>query len=356
MIMIKKTIILTMLAASSVSAMAQRIEAKNDVIDCGNVMYEVPVTVKFELRNDGGLMTIKEVKPGCGCTAVEYPRNPIRSGEAFTVTATYDCRQMGHFFRDFEIVSDAFTEPFYIAMRGNVVKKVKNFIGDFPYTFDVIKADENNIEFDNVNRGEHPVKKINIANTSSQPISPVVMHLPNYLKAQVSPTTIAPGKQGVITISLDSKKLRDYGLAQTSVYLGANPGDKVSPDKEITVSAVLLPSFAEMTESDLAKAPQIRLSQDNLDLGNFNGKSKKSGTVVIENVGREELDISSLQMFTTGISVKLNKTKLQPGEQTKLKVTADARLIKKVRSKPRVLMITNDPLKPKVIIEILIGN
>lgn len=33
------------------TASAQQITAKNEVIDCGNVIYEHPVTVKFELQN-----------------------------------------------------------------------------------------------------------------------------------------------------------------------------------------------------------------------------------------------------------------------------------------------------------------
>jgi hypothetical protein len=57
-------------------------------------------------------------------------------------------------------------------------------------------------------------------------------------------------------------------------------------------------------------------------------------------------------MFTSGMKVKLNKTKLQSGEQAKLKITVDAKEIKKARSKPRVLMITNDPKRAKVIINV----
>ena len=42
-----QSIILSLLAMASLDAMAQRISAKNEIIDCGNVLYESPVTVKF---------------------------------------------------------------------------------------------------------------------------------------------------------------------------------------------------------------------------------------------------------------------------------------------------------------------
>jgi uncharacterized protein (TIGR00255 family) len=81
-------------------------------------------------------------------------------------------------------------------------------------------------------------------------------------------------------------------------------------------------------------------------------RGKVEVSVSVDNIGKSELDISSLQMFTTGLKVKLNKTHLQPGEQATLKITADTKALRAARSKPRVLMITNDPMKPKVVINI----
>jgi len=57
-------------------------------------------------------------------------------------------------------------------------------------------------------------------------------------------------------------------------------------------------------------------------------------------------------MFTTGLEVSLNKTELQPGESTRLKITAEAEGLKKAQQKPRILMITNDPDNAKVVINV----
>lgn len=179
------------------------------------------------------------------------------------------------------------------------------------------------------------------------------MHLPDYLQAVVSPSKLAPHHAGMIVVSLDSKKLRDLGLNQTAVYLGGKPGEKVAPDKEIAVSAVLLPDFKELTEAERANAPKIKVSATNLDLGTFSGKKKLKGEIIITNEGKSTLDISNMQVFTVGVNVALNKRQIAPGEMAKLKVTAVAEELKKARSrKPRLLMITNDPGMPKVVIQI----
>ena len=355
-----RIILFTTLIIYSAACSSQRLTAVNDVIECGSVLYEQPVTARFELTNSGGSLTVTDVHSGCGCTTVDYPKTPIRDGGKFVISATYDARQLGHFSRDIAVYTDASDKPLYLTMRGVVVEEIVGFAGTYPFTLDGILTDKNDIEFDDVVRGDYPIQKINIKNDCEFPVSPVVMHLPKWLKANIAPTTIHPGRQGVVTLVLDSRMLRDYGLTSTSVFLGAYPGDKVSLEKEITVSAVLLPSFIDMTAEQYARAPQITLSAgsddkyagDTLHLGHLSGKSKKSGTIIIGNNGQSELEISSLQMFTDVLSVKLNKTHLRPGEQAKLKVTAYANRLSRARSQPRVLMITNDPQNPKVVIKI----
>ena len=341
-----------MLAFAALDAQAQRISAKHEVIDCGNVMYETPVTAKFELRNKGNDLVIDTVRTSCDCVVADYPKGTIAKGDNFTVEVTFDARQLGHFYKEAAIYSNASDKPFYLTMQGVVVDHLTDYTGVYDFTLGKVRADKNNIEFDDVNLGETPMQKIHFINNGSESVTPVVMHLPNYLTATVSPTTVAPGHTGVATITLNSTKLRSYGLTQSSVYLGMYPGDKVSDDKEISISAVLLPEFRNMSETQRRNAPVMKLSTETLDLGSFDGKADKSGTIIIENQGHSRLNISSMQMFTTGLKVRLNKSRLDPGESAKLKITAYRKQLKNARSKPRVLIITNDPNKSKVVIHV----
>ena len=84
----------------------------------------------------------------------------------------------------------------------------------------------------------------------------------------------------------------------------------------------------------------------------FGKKEKLKRTIIVSNKGKSVLDISTLQLFTRGIDVMLPKRQLRPGESTKMKITGHADILKTVRRRPRILMITNDPTKQKVIIEI----
>ena len=95
-------------------------------------------------------------------------------------------------------------------------------------------------------------------------------------------------------------------------------------------------------------APHLHLSAEELSLDAHH----KNGTIIMTNNGKSALKISSLQMFTGGVKVKLPKSELQPGESTKLRVTIIPDQIRKARSQPRILMITNDPENSKVVITI----
>ena len=96
-------------------------------------------------------------------------------------------------------------------------------------------------------------------------------------------------------------------------------------------------------------APKMFLSKEQVDIA-FDGKSKRKEEIQISNIGRTPLTISALQMFTDGLEISLGKKTLQAGESTKLKITAMRDQLLKARTKPRILMITNDPDKSKVII------
>ena len=341
-------------ALLALPASAQKITTQHEVVDCGQVKFRHPVTAEFVMKNEGNKpLVIHNMLKSCGCTEVEYPKKSIAAGESFVVKAVYDAKQMGTFNKQVCLYTNAADEPFILSMRGRVVSNVVDFAGPYNEMLGEIKSDVQEVEFDDVNRGDRPVHRIHIFNPTDQMMEPVVMHLPNYLQAQVSPSKVAPRHSAVVTLVLDSKKLRDLGLKQTSIYLGERPGDKIAPEKEIVVSSVLLPAFDNMTAAKKALAPKAELSTTNLDLGSFGNRKKLKGEVLITNKGKSKLEIRSMQMFTMGLQVQLKKSKIEPGETVKMKVTVVKPDLKKSRAKnPRILMITNDPDNAKVVVKI----
>ena len=347
----KRLITIPLMALAMLPASAQRIVATNTTIDCGRVGFEQPVTATYELRNKGKRrLVIESVRTDCGCTAVDFPKE-VAAGDNFTIKMTYDARQLGHFYKMAAIKSNGSQTPVYLTMRGIVLAEVEDYAGNYPLEMGELKLDKNELEFDDVNKGDIPMQQIHIYNNGLEPMTPNMMLLPQYLTAEVTPEILIPGKKGVITVKLDSEKLRDYGLTQTTVYLGKKLGETVSPDNAIHVSTILLPDLKDM-EGDLSHAPQLQISTTDIDFTNFDGKSKKTAEITLFNAGKSLLKISSLQLFTTGLKVTLDTREIAPGQSAKLKVTGYAAEIQQKHGRHRILMITNDPEHAKVVVNI----
>ena len=344
----KRLIITPLMALVLMPASAQKLSVTSTTVNCGRTGFEQPVTATFELRNKGlKRLVIEDVHPDCGCTAVEYPKE-VGVGDKFTIKMTYDARQLGHFHKMAAVKSNGSKKPVYLTMTGVVLPEMLDYTGDYPVSMGDLLLDKSELEYDDVNKGDTPVEEIHVMNNGTKKMTPNVMHLPPYLSAIVQPETLAPGRSGTITVMLNSEKLRDFGLTQTSVYIAKELGEKVSQNNEMPVSVVLLPPL----NTSNAAEPKLQISATDIDFTDFGSKSKKTAEITLLNVGQAPLTISSLQMFTSGLKVTLGNRDIAPGQSTVLKVTGFAEELQKLRARPRILMITNDPTNPKIVINI----
>lgn len=318
----------------------------------GTVLWQTPATATFTLTNKGTApLRITNVRTDCGCTATEWTTTPIAPGGEGTVRATYNAELLGHFNKGLAVYTDQSSEPIYLTLVGTVA--LENFTpsaSDFPVAMGEYFLSTDNVEFDDVNKGDVPVQTISLLNASRKSYRPELMHLPSYLSASYDPAVIQPGRSGRILLTLASSELSNMGLTQTSIYLSRFPGDRVSKETEINVSTTLLPDFIA-TASSAALAPRCTLDSTHIRLVLPEKKKKATGQIVLRNTGRTPLDISALQVYNPGIGVSLGKQRIQPGEEEKLKITV-SRASSYFKGRRRILLITNDPDNPKVVVDV----
>lgn len=320
----------------------------------GQIEWKRPVTVQYTVTNTGNEpLVLSEVEPDCACTDVRWTKTPIAPGEKGTVDVTFDAEALGHFQKSVAIFTNAAPHLVYLKFDGEVVTEISDFTRTHPYQIGQIRIDRNEIDFPDVQRGEHPVMYLSVVNLSDKPYEPVLMHLPSYLTMESNPEVLQQGERGTVKLTLNSEKLTDLGLTQSSVYLSRFLGDKVGEENEISVSAILLPDFSNLTETERLNAPVISLSADSIDLSQTLARKKRAHQdITLTNTGRSPLQISKLQVFHPAVNVRLKKTVLAPGESTRLRVSVTKRNIGKHRRHLRLLLITNDPTHPKVTINI----
>lgn len=347
---------LYLLVAVAFATLSQpRFTSNTEMYSFGQIEWKHPVTAQYVITNTGDYpLVLTEVEPDCACTVAQWTKTPIAPGAKGTVSVTFDAEALGRFRKSVAIYINAEPHLVYLHFNGEVVREIKDFTKTHPYQVGQIRIDKNSIDFPDVQRGEKPVVHIGVVNLSDRPYEPVLMHLPSFLQMEVKPNVLQKGEKGIISLALNSEKLTDLGLTQTSVYLARFSGDKVGEENEIQVSAVLLPDFSDMTEAEKANAPAISLSAKEVNLSPLLVKKAKAHQdILITNTGRTPLQIRKLQIFHPAVGVSLKKKVLQPGESTRLRVTVQKKSIGKTRRHLRVLMITNDPMQPKIEINIL---
>ncbi|MBO5699693.1 MAG: DUF1573 domain-containing protein [Bacteroidaceae bacterium] len=316
----------------------------------GEVKWQMPTRLVFEVQNVGDQpLQLIDVVPDCDCTAAQWSEAPIEPGKKGEIVVLFDATLLGTFQKSIAVLTNENQQPTYLHFSGKVVKNVKYTSADFNSHMGEIHTSTDVIEFNNVQKGEMPKATITIFNGSSRAFHPELMFLPDYLSAVSMPDYIEPGQIGELHIELNSNLLRDMGLTQTSVYLSRFIGDRISPENEISISATVIPQLSVSPEQ-LKFAPQIELSDTLLTIGDFGKKKKLKKKLLIKNTGASDLNIERIQLYNPGMNISINKSSIKPGESAKVNITLFAD--NKRKGSQKILLITNDPRKPQVIIEL----
>jgi hypothetical protein len=105
-------------AAKPVSGMAW----KAKTIDLGKIEQGKPVTVEFEFTNPSMVpLIINDVKPNCGCTVADYPKEPVAPGKSGKIKVTYNAASSGPFTKSTSVSSNSEEGMVQLIIKGEVV-------------------------------------------------------------------------------------------------------------------------------------------------------------------------------------------------------------------------------------------
>jgi hypothetical protein len=70
-------------------------------------------------------LILKNVRPTCGCTISEWPKEPIKSGEKGIIKIKYNTHLTGNFTKSINVYSNATEEPVLLVIKGKVEAAAK---------------------------------------------------------------------------------------------------------------------------------------------------------------------------------------------------------------------------------------
>lgn len=112
---------------SSFGSTGAIIEFENTEHDFGTIPYKGEGTYEFVFKSKGEEpLVLKNVRPSCGCTTPEWPKNPVKKGEKATIKVTYNTKITGSFSKKISVYSNASDAPIVLLVKGRVEEAKKD--------------------------------------------------------------------------------------------------------------------------------------------------------------------------------------------------------------------------------------
>ena len=122
-------------AEARTSAHAGEVKVKNPnapvarydktVFDFGDLTQNQPGTASFTLSNEGKEpLIISAARASCGCTNLNYAKDPILPGKSTTISVTYNAAALGSFSKTITVTTNADEQPVVLQIKG-IVQPVK---------------------------------------------------------------------------------------------------------------------------------------------------------------------------------------------------------------------------------------
>lgn len=90
------------------------------VLDFGSFPKEAKQERSFVLTNTGKeLLVIQDIITSCGCTKVEYSKEPVRPGETLEVKVIYEAEKAEHFNKTVTVYCNSRNSPICFHVKGN---------------------------------------------------------------------------------------------------------------------------------------------------------------------------------------------------------------------------------------------
>jgi hypothetical protein len=109
-------------SGQSSDSVQSSIEWSYKAYDFGKVPQGKPVTVEYQFKNPSMVpLIINSVRPSCGCTIADYPKEPIQPQKSGSIKVTFNAASSGFFQKSVTVMSNAGVNPEVLTFKVEVV-------------------------------------------------------------------------------------------------------------------------------------------------------------------------------------------------------------------------------------------
>ena len=329
---------------------ADGIEIDKFVHNFGDILFDSgPVSCTFTLKNTGSKpVVIYSVSTTCGCTDVEWTKEPIRPGKTGTISATYSNDEGPYpFDKSLTMYISDIKKPVILKMRGVSLDKIRPLEELYPVNYGSLGLKENLNKCGNMDQNGKKSESIMVANLSNSPLKLTFADVSPFLSLSVSPNPIPARGTAEVTYTITAdRSLWGKNYYWATPLVNGKTYTSSEGDKKIGFWAYTREDFSGVSADDKRNGPRPTFKESTYTFG----KVKKGKTVTAEftfkNDGKQPFKVYKVDADTDITSGSIPVA--APGESVTFKVGLDTTDLPKGESLTIITLTTTSPLRPIV--------
>lgn len=315
-----------------------------------------PAAAVFKVYNDGNaVLRILDVQASCGCTSKEYTLEPIEPGDSGFVRVIYDPVKRPGIFDKYVSVkcNDPERLETFLKIKGYVQPRPLRPDERFPHHLGSLLFKEGHRTFGTLRLGEKARDTFLLFNNAGQEISLEKVgpeHKQAFIRTRLIPPSLGPGQEGMLEVSYDSKKRKDYGVLFDTVYFMTN--DPEGNLKSLSVSVNIKEDFSSWNQDKRMKSARLSLNTDTFPFGVVKRGETLSTSFTLRNDGQSDLIIRKVTSSCACLHWDHFPERIPPGENRVIKVMMTTDDLSGAQHKI-ITLITNDPEKDQVFLRFI---
>lgn len=337
--------------ASGQEKISNSIEIDRMVHNFGDIIHKSgPVSCSFTMKNIGDKpVVIYNVVSTCGCTDVEWTREPIRPGQNGTISVTYSNDEGAYpFDKTLTVYISDIKKPVLLKIRGVSIEKARPLKELYPVGFGPFALRETTIKCGNLEQGGQKSEAVMVANTSGRPIHISFTDVDENLSISVKPNPIpAESTAEMSFIVTADREIWGKNTYQATPVVDGKVYKGSDGKSAIGIWAFTKENFSHLTQDEKAQGPRPTFKESTYSFGKIKRGESVHASFTFKNDGKEpfcvyKVNSDALCWSHSRIEVA------SPGEEVTFRFHLDTTDLPVGEHLTIVTLTTNSPLRPIV--------
>lgn len=327
------------------------LEADKTIHNFGDIMLDSgPVSCSFIFRNISEKpVVIYNVVSSCGCTDVNWTKEPIRPGKEGSVSVTYSNDEGAYpFDKTITMYVSDINKPVLLKVRGNSIAKALPLEELYPVAYGPLAMKSSSFMCGNVEQGEQKSDRVMVANLSDKPITVTFGNVSENLHVAVSPDPIPARGTAEMTYTVTaSRDLWGKNKYWATPQVNGKAYRNADNDSRICITAFTRENFSRMTEAEKDRGPMPKFTASTFQAGKVKHGEIVHAEFTMTNEGKTPFCVHKVDA-DTGKWSHSDIPSCKPGQKINFRVHVDTSCMPKGEMLTIVTLTTNCPIRPVI--------